>query len=113
MPGFGLWAARWWMPVLFIVIAGHLTNVCVTLFLHRAQTHRGVRLHYLAALPMRIWLWMSTSIVTQGRAAQHRLQGRVLLSQGRSRARHPREVWARHPERLDRASRPVAHELAW
>jgi stearoyl-CoA desaturase (delta-9 desaturase) len=44
------------MPILFVVIAGHLTNVCVTLFLHRAQTHRGVRLHYLAALPMRLWL---------------------------------------------------------
>ena len=45
MPEFGEWASRWWMPVLFVVIAGHLTNVCVTLFLHRAQTHRGVRLH--------------------------------------------------------------------
>ena len=40
-----MWATHWWMPVLFIVIAGHLTNVCVTLFLHRAQTHRGVRSH--------------------------------------------------------------------
>jgi len=48
MPGFGALAARWWMPVLFVVIAGHFTNVCVTLFLHRSQTHRGVRLHYLA-----------------------------------------------------------------
>ena len=48
MPGFGDWAARWWMPVLFVVVAGHITNVCVTLFLHRAQTHRGVRLHAIA-----------------------------------------------------------------
>ena len=43
MPDFGALAAKWWMPVLFIVVAGHVTNVCVTLFLHRAQTHRGVR----------------------------------------------------------------------
>ena len=50
MPGFGVWAARWWMPFVFIIVAGHLTNVCVTLFLHRSQTHRGVRLHYIAAL---------------------------------------------------------------
>jgi len=42
MPEFGSWATHWWKPVLFIVVAGHLTNVCVTLFLHRAQTHRGV-----------------------------------------------------------------------
>ena len=72
MPGFGVWAARWWMPILFIVIAGHLTNVCVTLFLHRAQTHRGVRLHYLAALPMRLWLWLTTAIVTKEWVACHR-----------------------------------------
>ena len=60
------------MPVLFVVIAGHLTNVCVTLFLHRAQTHRGVRLHYLAALPMRLWLWLTTAIVTKEWVACHR-----------------------------------------
>ena len=54
MPEFGAWASRWWIPVLFVLVAGHLTNVCVTLFLHRAQTHRGVRLHAIAALPMRI-----------------------------------------------------------
>jgi stearoyl-CoA desaturase (Delta-9 desaturase) len=72
MPGFGNLAARWWMPVLFIIVAGHITNVCVTLFLHRAQTHRGVRLHYLAALPMRLWLWLTTAIVTKEWVACHR-----------------------------------------
>src|SRR2546423_145121 len=63
MPDFGSWATAWWKPILFVIIAGHLTNVSVTLFLHRAQTHRGVKLHYLAALPMRIWLWLSAGIV--------------------------------------------------
>src|SRR3954464_4040421 len=72
MPGFGALADRWWMPVLFIVIAGHFTNVCVTLFLHRFQTHRGVKLHYIAALPMRIWLWLTTAIVTKEWVACHR-----------------------------------------
>ena len=72
MPGFGELASKWWMPVLFVVIAGHITNVCVTLFLHRAQTHRGVRLHMLAALPMRIWLWLTTAIVTKEWVACHR-----------------------------------------
>ncbi|MEP6508462.1 MAG: hypothetical protein ABJC63_09575, partial [Gemmatimonadales bacterium] len=72
MPYFGSWAADWWKPVLFIVIAGHLTNVCVTLFLHRAQTHRSVQLHFVAALPMRLWLWLSTAIVTKEWVACHR-----------------------------------------
>ena len=50
---FGSWASHWWKPVLFVVIAGHITNVCVTLFLHRAQTHRGVKFHPLVEIPMR------------------------------------------------------------
>ena len=55
-----------------MVVAGHLTNVCVTLFLHREQTHKGVRFHYLAQLPMRLWLWMTTAIVTKEWVACHR-----------------------------------------
>jgi stearoyl-CoA desaturase (delta-9 desaturase) len=69
---FGALASRWWIPVLFVVVAGHLTNVCVTLFLHRAQTHRGVRLHAIAATPMRLWLWLTTAIVTKEWVACHR-----------------------------------------
>ena len=72
MPHFGSWSGTWWRPVLFAVIAGHLTNVCVTIFLHRAQTHRSVRLHYIASLPMRVWLWLSTAIVTKEWVACHR-----------------------------------------
>src|SRR5262245_3343192 len=72
MPQFGQLASEWWMPVLFVVIAGHITNVCVTLFLHRAQTHRSVKLHALAALPMRLWLWLTTAIVTKEWVACHR-----------------------------------------
>jgi stearoyl-CoA desaturase (delta-9 desaturase) len=69
---FGSWASDWWKPVLFIVVAGHITNVCVTLFLHRAQTHRGVKFHYVPELVMRVWLWLSTSIVTKEWVACHR-----------------------------------------
>ncbi len=69
---FASWASQWWKPVLFVIIAGHLTNVCVTLFLHRNQTHRGVVFSGLVAIPMRIWLWMSTAIITQEWVACHR-----------------------------------------
>jgi len=69
---FGSWASHWWIPVAFVVIAGHLTNVCVTLFLHRAQTHRAVSFHAIAAVPMRLWLWLTTSIVTKEWVACHR-----------------------------------------
>ena len=72
MPHFASWAQQWWKPLLFLVIAGHLTNVCVTLFLHRAQTHRGVTFSKLVEVPMRFWLWLSTSIVTKEWVACHR-----------------------------------------
>ncbi len=72
MPHFGSWAGPWWRPVLFAIVAGHVTNVCVTIFLHRAQTHRSVHLSYFAALPMRVWLWLSTAIVTKEWVACHR-----------------------------------------
>jgi stearoyl-CoA desaturase (delta-9 desaturase) len=72
MPGFGALGTQWWMPVLFIVIAGHLTNVAVTLFLHREQTHRGVKFHALVSVPMRVWLWLTTAIKTREWVACHR-----------------------------------------
>ena len=34
----------WWVPVLYIAVLGHITNVCITLYLHRSATHGGVRL---------------------------------------------------------------------
>jgi stearoyl-CoA desaturase (delta-9 desaturase) len=72
MLDFASLASHWWIPVLFIIIAGHFTNVCVTLFLHRDQTHRGVKFHALVAVPMRLWLWLSTGIVTKEWVACHR-----------------------------------------
>lgn len=72
MPEFGSWGADWWKPVVFVLVAGHLTNICVTLFLHRSQTHRGVQFHGLVEMPMRVWLWLTTAIRTKEWVACHR-----------------------------------------
>ena len=72
MPEFGSWGTTWWKPLVFVIVAGHITNVCVTLFLHRAQTHRAVTISWLVALPMRFWLWLTTAIVTKEWVACHR-----------------------------------------
>jgi stearoyl-CoA desaturase (Delta-9 desaturase) len=69
---FASWGTDWWKPVLFVVVVGHLTNACISLFLHRAQTHHSVRLHPAAAVPMRLWLWLSTGIKTKEWVACHR-----------------------------------------
>jgi len=69
---FASWAHQWWKPVLFVILSGHFTNVRVTLFLHRNQTHRGVQFSRLVTIPMRIWLWLTTAIVTKEWVACHR-----------------------------------------
>jgi stearoyl-CoA desaturase (delta-9 desaturase) len=72
MPEFGSLAFAWWVPVLYIVIVGHITNLCVTLFLHRSATHEGVKFHPIVEHFMRCWLWLTTGIVTVEWVACHR-----------------------------------------
>ncbi len=72
MPEFGAFASTWWVPVLYIVVLGHITNLCVTLYLHRSATHEGVKFHPIVEYAMRTWLWLTTGIVTLEWVAVHR-----------------------------------------
>lgn len=72
MPEFGSLSFAWWVPVLYIIIVGHITNLCVTLFLHRSATHEGVKFHPVVEHFMRFWLWLTTGIVTVEWVACHR-----------------------------------------
>jgi stearoyl-CoA desaturase (delta-9 desaturase) len=72
MPEFGSLAFAWWVPVLYIVVLGHITNLCVTLYLHRSATHEGVKFHPIVEGFMRTWLWLTTGIVTVEWVAVHR-----------------------------------------
>jgi len=68
----GAWAHPWWIPVLYVAVVGHITNLCVTLYLHRSVTHQGVVFHPVVAHAMRFWLWLTTGIRTQEWVAVHR-----------------------------------------
>lgn len=72
MPGFGSPAFSWWVPVLYVVVLGHITNLCVTLYLHRSATHEGVKFHPVVEHFMRFWLWLTTGITTVEWVACHR-----------------------------------------
>ena len=50
----------------------HITILCVTLFLHRGQTHRAVSFHPVVDHFMRFWLWLTTGMVTKQWVAIHR-----------------------------------------
>jgi stearoyl-CoA desaturase (delta-9 desaturase) len=62
----------WWVPLLYVVVLGHITNLCVTLYLHRSATHEGVVFHPIVSHFMRFWLWLTTSVITQEWVACHR-----------------------------------------
>lgn len=50
----------------------HKTIACVTLYLHRSQTHRGVEFHPVISHIMRFWLWLTTGMITKQWVAVHR-----------------------------------------
>lgn len=72
MSGYAVLAHPWWVPVAWILVLGHITNICNTLYLHRSVTHGGVRFHPLAEHLMRFWIWATTGIVTREWVAVHR-----------------------------------------
>ncbi len=72
MSGYAILAEPWWIAVLWVAIAGHLTNMCVTLYLHRSATHEGVVFHPVVRDAMRFWLWLTTGMVTKEWVAVHR-----------------------------------------
>ena len=58
--------------IIYTLIVTHITIICVTLFLHRGQAHRGIDFHPIASHFMRFWLWLTTGMVTKEWVAIHR-----------------------------------------
>ena len=61
-----------WGYILVAACMIHLTIVCVTLYLHRTATHRGLDLSGAVSHPMRLWLWLTTGMLTKEWVAVHR-----------------------------------------
>ena len=68
----GLIDLPWWGYVLAALALTHVTIVSVTVFLHRHQAHRALELHPIASHFFRLWLWLTTGMVTKEWAAIHR-----------------------------------------
>ena len=60
------------IEILYTLITTHITIVCVTVFLHRGQAHRGLTFHPLLSHFMRFWLWLTTGMITKQWVAIHR-----------------------------------------
>jgi stearoyl-CoA desaturase (delta-9 desaturase) len=61
-----------WAYVVFTLIDTHITTTCVTLYLHRCQTHRSISFAPPVEHFMRFWLWVRTAMPTREWVAVHR-----------------------------------------
>jgi len=68
----GLLDLPWWGYVLVTLCLTHVTIASVTIFLHRHQAHRALALHPVASHFFRLWLWLTTGMVTKEWVAIHR-----------------------------------------
>ena len=62
----------WWGYVVAAAVLTHITIVSVTVFLHRHQAHHSLELHPAASHFFRLWLWLTTGMVTREWTAIHR-----------------------------------------
>jgi stearoyl-CoA desaturase (delta-9 desaturase) len=60
------------IEILATLVMTHITIVCVTLYLHRGQAHRGITFSPVLEHFMRAWLWLTTGMVTKQWVAIHR-----------------------------------------
>lgn len=58
--------------IIYTLAVTHITIICVTLFLHRGQAHRGIKFHPILEHFMRFWLWLTTGMITKQWVAVHR-----------------------------------------
>ena len=70
------------------LVITHITIICVTLFLHRAQAHRGIEFHPILSHFMRFWLWITTGMVTKQWVAIHRKHHRFSDVEGDPHSPH-------------------------
>ena len=61
-----------WQLLGITLLLTHITIVAVTVFLHRAQAHRAVKLSAGPSHFFRFWLWLTTGMVTREWVAIHR-----------------------------------------
>ncbi len=68
----GMFDLPWWGYAAVALALTHVTIVAVTVYLHRHQAHLALDLHPAVSHFFRLWLWLTTGMVTKEWAAVHR-----------------------------------------
>lgn len=76
------------LTLLYTLLVTHITIVCVTLYLHRGQAHKGLEFHPVLEHFMRFWLWLTTGMVTKQWVAIHRKHHRFSDIEGDPHSPH-------------------------
>lgn len=79
--------------LIYLLVMTHITIVCVTLFLHRGQTHRGLEFNSGLSHFMRFWLWLTTGMVTKQWVAIHRKHHQNSDKEGDPHSPHVYGIW--------------------
>lgn len=74
--------------LIYTLIVTHITIICVTLYLHRGQAHRGIVFTPVLEHFMRAWLWLTTGMVTKQWVAIHRKHHRYSDVEGDPHSPH-------------------------
>ena len=69
---YGFSKAEFSSIIIYTLCMTHITIVAVTVFLHRCQAHRSLKLSPVISHFFRFWLWLTTGMVTKEWAAIHR-----------------------------------------
>jgi stearoyl-CoA desaturase (Delta-9 desaturase) len=68
----GLLNLPWWGDILVGLVFVQITIAAVTVYLHRCQAHRALDMHPIVSHFFRLWLWLTTGMITKEWAAIHR-----------------------------------------
>lgn len=69
---YGVLDLSFWGYVIAVFLMVQLAMMSVTLYLHRDQAHRAIDLHPILQHIFRLWIWMTSGIVTRQWVAVHR-----------------------------------------
>lgn len=81
------------LELIYLLIATHITILCVTIYLHRGQAHKGLEFHPILEHFMRFWLWLTTGMVTKQWVAIHRKHHRFNDKEGDPHSPHVFGFW--------------------
>ena len=81
------------IEILYVLVMTHITIVCVTVYLHRGQAHRGLIFNPILSHFMRFWLWLTTGMVTKQWVAIHRKHHRFTEQEGDPHSPHIYGIW--------------------